>query len=120
MTLPSRFLKRRTIGGMFPEEEGYAPPGALIVHEDRKCFLNKNYSISDLKTLYASLKVIRRKDGSFAVDISGCNSERWETSTYEGLEVVEIIGYSNKEPEPKAKSEEETVSRTKRRRMDLT
>lgn len=113
MTLPPQFLKNRTIGGMFPEEEGYTTPGALVVHEDRKCFLRGDYGINDIGSVYYTLKVIRRKSGEYAIDISNCGDERWETNSYQGLEVVEIIGYSNKKSE-------EASPRVTRRKMDLT
>lgn len=116
MTLPPQFLRKRTISGMFPGEEGYTSHGALIVHEDRKCFLKGSYAIRDIATPYINLKVICRKDGAYAIDISNCDDSQWETSSVDGIEVVEILGG----PARKKESEkEETARDIKRRKMNL-
>lgn len=116
MTLPPEFLKNRTIAGMFPGEEGFAVPWAMGVREDRTCFLNGSHSITDDESAVSTMKVMRRKDGSYAVDISRCVGERWPTSKAGGIGVVEILGGPERKREPE---KEETTRDVKKRKMNL-
>ncbi len=116
MVLPATNLEDRTVGKMFPGEVAYTFPGALIVHENRRCFLNGNFKVRDDLTLISTLKVIRRKDGKYEVDISGCLEERWATSRAEGIEVVNVHGGREG---PKVEEESETARGTSSRKLKL-
>ncbi len=121
MTLPPQFLKDRTIGGMFPGETGWTTPWSMSVHEDRTCVLKATATIIDNQQVVSSLKVMRRENGDYVVDISRCTGEKWPASKATGLDVVEILGGPEQTtPLEDVKKVEETEQPSRRiRKMNL-
>jgi hypothetical protein len=92
-------LETLTLGSMLPGEVAWTLPWAMSVDEDGFCYLNSKYPIQaergpDDTTM--QMKVIRRKNGDYVVDLTQCYRQDYSRKPNDGsnwfaIPVEEVI-----------------------------
>lgn len=76
--VPKDRIETNYIGNLKLGESGYTVPWAVTVSHDQKwCYLDIGYVYTPKPCGTSTMKVTRREDRHFSIDITGCGDYKW-------------------------------------------
>ena len=82
--LPLDRVETRHLRALPPGRSGWTVPWAMSIDGSRRCYLNSDYIYREASGGTVQLLVRRDEAGEYHVDISACNSYRWEKKEHTG------------------------------------
>jgi hypothetical protein len=77
MPLPKHLIQA-TLEDMVPGTQTWTVPWAMNVDTDLRCWLNTHHTPNADPGGTVTMLVVRRPDGTFAVDLTHCGDYRWD------------------------------------------